>query len=66
MQCPSGTSVITSYEVAEKARKRSTNKHSQPMSTYRCTLCGALHLGMPNKPKQPIKTIRNNHQMRVL
>lgn len=66
MQCPTGKSVIPSYEVAEKARKRSTNKHSQPMSTYRCAVCGALHLGVPNRPKKQIKTIRNKHQMRFL
>lgn len=66
MQCPTGKSVIPSYEVAEKARKRSTNKHSQPMSTYRCAICGALHLGKPNRPKKPVKTIRNNHQLRFI
>ena len=66
MQCPTGKSVIPSYEVAEKARKRSNNKHSKPMSTYRCEICGALHLGAPNRPKQPVKTIRNNHQMRFI
>ena len=64
MQCPSGKSVITSYEVAEKARKRSTNKHSQPMSTYRCDLCGFWHVGQNTGLKQPVKTIRNNHQLR--
>ncbi len=65
MQCPTGKSVIPSYEVAEKARKRSTNKHSQPTSTYRCAICGALHLGKPNRPKKRIKTIQHNHELRM-
>ena len=66
MQCPTGNSVITSYEVSEKARKRSTNKHGKPMSTYRCATCGALHLGAPSRPKRQLKTISNNHELRFL
>lgn len=64
MDCPTGKSAITTYELAEKARKRSNKKHGKPMSTYRCEFCGALHLGEPNRPKRSIKTIRNNHQLR--
>lgn len=26
----------------------------------------ALHLGAPNRPKQPVKTIRNKHELRFL
>ena len=66
MQCPTGKSVITSYELAEKARKRSNKKHSKPMSTYRCAVCGALHLGKPNRPKKQIKTIQHKHELRFL
>ena len=37
MDCPTGKSAITTYELAEKARKRSNKKHGKPMSTYRTT-----------------------------
>lgn len=43
---------------------RSNKKHSKPMSTYRCAICGVLHLGAPNRARQPVKAIRNTHQMR--
>lgn len=63
MECPTGKVPITSYELAEKARKRSNKKHGKPMSRYRCDICGALHLGEPSRAKRPIKTIRNNHHI---
>jgi len=66
MQCPTGKAPFTKFEIAEKARKRSRNSHGKPMSTYRCAVCGALHLGSPSRAKRPLKTIRNNHQLRVL
>lgn len=64
MDCPTGKAPITSFELAEKARKRSHKKHGKPMSTYRCEICGALHLGEPSRAKRPIKTIYDNHRMR--
>ena len=63
MNCPTGKSAITSYELAEKARKRSNKKHGKPMSKYRCAICGALHLGAPSRAKKPLKTITNNHHI---
>ena len=66
MDCPTGKSAITSFEVANKARERSSKKHDKAMSTYRCTLCGALHLGSPGRAKKPLKTIYTNHELRNL
>jgi len=62
--CPTGKAVITSFELAEKARKRSNKKHGKPMSKYRRAICGALHLGAPSRAKKPLKTINNNHELR--
>ena len=31
---------------------------------YRCAHCGFWHVGQNTGLKQPVKTIRNNHQLR--
>lgn len=61
MPCPTGKAAITSFEIAERARKRSGKKHDKPMSRYRCALCGDWHLGAPSRAKRPLKTIYSNH-----
>lgn len=66
MHCPSGKSAMSSFDMASKARKRSSKSHSKAMSLYRCTLCGDWHLGNPSRAKQPIRTIYNNHESRNL
>lgn len=63
MQCPTGKSVITNFQIAEQACSRSRKKHGKPMSKYRCAICGALHLGAPSRAKKPLKTISNNHHI---
>lgn len=55
---------MSSFDMADKARKRSSKSHSKAMSLYRCTLCGEWHLGNPSRAKQPIKTIYSNHELR--
>jgi rubrerythrin len=41
--------------------QRSRAKKSAP---YRCAVCGFWHAGQNTGLKQPVKTIRNNHQLR--
>ena len=65
MPCPTGKSAM-SFDLAAKARSRSSKSHDKAMGMYRCALCGDWHLGNPSRAKQPIKTIRNNHQLRFL
>ena len=66
MPCPSGKSAMSSFDMADMARKRSSKSHSKAMSLYRCTLCGDWHLGNPSRAKQPIKIIYTNHEARYL
>ena len=65
MPCPTGKSAM-SFDLAAKARSRSSKSHDKAMGMYRCALCGDWHLGNPSRAKQPIKTIYSNHELRNL
>ena len=65
MPCPTGKSAM-SFDLAAKARSRSSKSHDKAMGMYRCALCGDWHLGNPSRAKQPIKTIYTNHELRNL
>jgi rubrerythrin len=43
-----------SFDLAAKARSRSSKSHDKAMGMYRCAVCGDWHLGNPSRAKQPI------------
>lgn len=55
-----------SFDLAAKARSRSSKSHDKAMGMYRCALCSDWHLGNPSRAKRPIKTIYSNHELRNL
>lgn len=55
-----------SFDLAARARSRSSKSHDKAMGMYRCALCGDWHLGNPSRAKQPIKIIYTNHEARYL
>lgn len=63
MDCPSGK-VVHTLQTAEAAAKRARRRTETILRPYRCTLCGAWHVGQSNGLKRPVKTIYDNHQMR--
>ena len=65
MDCPSGK-VVHTLKTAKAASKRARQRTEKPLAPYRCAHCGFLHVGQNTGLKQPVKTIRNNHQLRVL
>ena len=65
MPCPTGKSAM-SFDLAAKARSRSSKSHDKAMGMYRCALCGDWHLGNPSRAKKPIRTIYSNHELRNL
>ena len=50
----------------EKFSKRARQRTEKPLAPYRCAHCGFWHVGQNTGLKQPVKTIRNNHQLRFL
>ena len=44
--------------------RRANRHYSTDMAAYRCDECGFWHVGQNTGLKQPVKTIRNNHQLR--
>ena len=65
MQCPSGK-VQHTLATAKAASKRARQRTEKPLAPYRCAHCGCWHVGQNTGLKQPVKTIRNNHQLRGL
>lgn len=51
------------FDLAAKARIRSSKSHDKAMDMYRCALCGDWHLGNPSRAKQPIKIIHRTHRV---
>ena len=62
MDCPSGK-VVHTLQTAKAASKRARRRTDKPLVPYRCDFCGMWHVGQSNGLKQPVKTIRNNHQL---
>ena len=65
MDCPSGK-VQHTLATAKAASKRARQRTEKPLAPYRCAHCGFWHVGQNTGLKQPVKTIRNNHQLRGL
>lgn len=64
MDCPTGK-VIHTLQTATAASKRARRRTETPLKPYRCTVCGQWHVGQSNGLKRPVKTIYDNHQMRM-
>ncbi|GAB2531348.1 hypothetical protein GCM10027032_17720 [Simplicispira piscis] len=64
MQCPTGK-VVHTLKTATESAKRARRRTENPLAPYRCTLCGSWHVGQSNGLKRPVKTIYDNHQMRL-
>ena len=65
MDCPTGK-VAHTLQTAKAASKRARRRTEKTLAPYRCDLCGQRHVGQKSGLKQPVKTIRNNHQLRFL
>lgn len=65
MQCPTGKSAY-SYVQARYRASVSSRRHDQPMQHYRCATCGCWHVGSFVPAPKPLRTIRNNHDFRLL
>ena len=65
MTCPTGKHPFTQAQAADKAR-RASRRYSTDIAAYHCAECGFWHVGQNTGLKQPVKTIRNNHQLRFL
>ena len=66
MDCPSGK-VVHTLKTAKAASKRARRRTEKTLAPYRCAICaicGRWHVGQNTGLKQPVKTIRNNHQLR--
>ncbi len=63
MDCPTGK-VAHTLKTAKAASKRARHRTELPLTPYRCQHCGQWHVGTRSWLKQPVKTIRNNHQLR--
>lgn len=65
MPCPTGKTQH-SYEQASQRAKRARRYYEQPMLPYRCTACGAWHVGSTTHMPQPMRWINNNHELRCV
>ncbi len=63
MECPTGN-VVHTLQTAKEASKRARRRTEKTLSPYRCAACGQWHVGQNSGLKKPVKTIRNNHQLR--
>ena len=64
MDCPSGK-VVHTLKTAKSASKRARRRTEKPLVPYRCDFCGMWHVGQNTGLKKPVKTIRNNHELRM-
>ena len=64
MDCPSGK-VIHTLKTATEAANRARRHTETPIAPYRCTVCGGWHVGTRSGLKRPVKTIYDNHQLRM-
>ena len=59
MPCPTGKQQHD-YERATRLAKRASRSYGKPMSIYRCTECGAWHVGTAIPRPQPMRWVNNN------
>lgn len=64
MDCPSGE-VAHTLQTAKAAGKCARRRTDKALAPYRCTVCGAWHVGQKSGLKRPVKTIYYNHRMRM-
>lgn len=67
MACPTGK-VEHTYETAVRAAQRARRSRDQPLTEYRCHLCGHWHVGTTSglHKQRPIKTLNTNHSPHYL
>ena len=65
MDCPTGK-VPHDYSKAKRLAKRASRSYDKPMSVYRCTACGAWHVGTTTHKPQQLRWINNNHELRCV
>lgn len=63
-ECPTGK-VPHTLKTARDASKRARRRTENILKPYRCAECGQWHVGQSNRLKKPVKTIYDNHQMRL-
>lgn len=64
-ECSTGKAPLD-YERAQQLARRSSAKHSHPMTAYKCAACGAWHLGQPAKRAKRLPVIHRNHEVRFV
>lgn len=64
MTCPTGKQPFSQAQAADKAR-RASRRYSTGMAAYHCAECGCWHVGQKTGLKKPVKTIYDNHQLRM-
>ena len=64
MDCPSGK-VVHTLQTAKAASKRARRTYESPMQAYRCSVCGAWHVGSKTHMPKPMRVIHNNHELRM-
>ena len=65
MPCPT-SKVQHSYSAAKRLAARASRTYETPMQAYRCTACGAWHVGSTTHKPQPMRWVRNDHELRFV
>lgn len=65
MQCATAKATY-GYVQARCHAVIASRKYDQPMQHYRCALCSGWHVGSFVPMPKPLRTIRNNHNWRLL
>mgnify|MGYP006867375168 FL=1 len=65
LECSTGKKPLD-YQRAQSLARRSSARHDHAMTAYRCSECGAWHLGQPAKRAKPLPFINRNHQVRFV
>lgn len=65
MDCITGK-VQHDYHQATRLAKRASRSYDKPMSVYRCTACGCWHVGTAIHKPQPMRWVRNDHELRLI
>lgn len=64
MPCPSNK-VQHRYADAKRLAARASRTYETPMTEYRCSECGAWHVGSRTHKPQPMRWVRNDHELRI-
>ena len=55
-----------SYSDAKRLAKRASRAYEAPMQAYKCQDCGAWHVGSRTHKPQPMRWVRNDHELRAI